>query len=192
VVHRSDGSGTTFLFVNYLSKVSPDWKSTVGEGTAVQWPVGVGGKGNEGVANYVSRIDGAIGYVEYAYAKQNKLAHALLLNRDGKFVAPDDEAFKAAAAGADWAKAPGMYLILTDQPGAKSWPITGASFILMHKVQQNAANAKEVLKFFDWAFQNGDQMASDLDYVPMPDPVVKLIQTQWKSQLKDSSGKPVY
>jgi len=192
VVHRSDGSGTTFLFVNYLSKVSPDWKSKVGEGTAVQWPVGVGGKGNEGVANYVSRIDGAIGYVEYAYAKQNKLAHALLSNRDGKFVAPDDEAFKAAAASADWAKAPGMYLILTDQPGAKSWPITGASFILMHKVQQNPANAKEVLKFFDWAFQNGDQMASDLDYVPMPDPVVKLIQTQWKSQLKDASGKPVY
>jgi len=192
VVHRSDGSGTTFLFVNYLSKVSPDWKSKVGEGTAVQWPVGVGGKGNEGVANYVSRIDGAIGYVEYAYAKQNKLAHALLSNRDGKFVAPDDDAFKAAAASADWAKAPGMYLILTDQPGAKSWPITGASFILMHKVQQNPANAKEVLKFFDWAFQNGDQMASDLDYVPMPDPVVKLIQTQWKSQLKDASGKPVY
>ncbi|MEA3192131.1 MAG: phosphate transport system substrate-binding protein [Betaproteobacteria bacterium] len=192
VVHRSDGSGTTFLFVNYLSKVSPDWKSAVGEGTAVQWPVGVGGKGNEGVANYVSRIDGAIGYVEYAYAKQNKLAHALLSNRDGKFVAPDDDAFKAAAAGADWAKAPGMYLILTDQPGAKSWPITGASFILMHKVQQNAANAREVLKFFDWAFKSGDQMASDLDYVPMPDPVVKLIQTQWKSQLKDSSGKPVY
>jgi phosphate transport system substrate-binding protein len=192
VVHRSDGSGTTFLFVNYLSKVSPDWKSTVGEGTAVQWPVGVGGKGNEGVANYVSRIDGAIGYVEYAYAKQNRLAHALLSNRDGKFVAPDDDAFKAAAASADWAKAPGMYLILTDQPGAKSWPITGASFILMHKVQQNPANAKEVLKFFDWAFQNGDQMASDLDYVPMPDPVVKLIQTQWKSQLKDSAGKPVY
>jgi phosphate transport system substrate-binding protein len=192
VVHRSDGSGTTFLFVNYLSKVSPDWKSKVGEGTAVQWPVGVGGKGNEGVANYVSRIDGAIGYVEYAYAKQNRLAHALLSNRDGKFVAPDDDAFKAAAASADWAKAPGMYLILTDQPGAKSWPITGASFILMHKVQQNPANAKEVLKFFDWAFQNGDQMASDLDYVPMPDPVVKLIQTQWKSQLKDASGKPVY
>ena len=192
VVHRSDGSGTTFLFVNYLSKVSPDWKSKVGEGTAVQWPVGVGGKGNEGVANYVSRIDGAIGYVEYAYAKQNRLAHALLSNRDGKFVAPDDDAFKAAAASADWAKAPGMYLILTDQPGANSWPITGASFILMHKVQQNPANAKEVLKFFDWAFQNGDQMASDLDYVPMPDPVVKLIQTQWKSQLKDASGKPVY
>jgi phosphate transport system substrate-binding protein len=192
VVHRSDGSGTTFLFVNYLSKVSPDWKSTVGEGTSVKWPVGVGGKGNEGVANYVGRIDGAIGYVEYAYAKQNKLAHALLANRDGKYVAPDDEAFKAAAASADWAKAPGMYLILTDQPGAKSWPITGASFILMHKVQQNPANAKEVLKFFDWAFEKGDQMASELDYVPMPDPVVKLIQTQWKSQLKDSSGKPVY
>ena len=192
VVHRSDGSGTTFLFTNYLAKVSPDWQSSVGEGTAVKWATGVGGKGNEGVANYVARIDGAIGYVEYAYAKQNKLTHALMSNKDGQFVAPEDDSFKAAAAGADWAKAPGMYLILTDQPGAKSWPITGASFILMHKVQEKPENAKEVLRFFDWSFKNGNGMASELDYVPMPDAVVKLIQSQWKAQLKDQSGKPVY
>ena len=192
VVHRSDGSGTTFLFTNYLAKVSPDWKSTVGEGTAVKWATGVGGKGNEGVANYVARIDGSIGYVEYAYAKQNRLAYAQMANKDGQFVTPDDETFRAAAAGADWAKAPGMYLILTDQPGAKSWPITGASFILMHKVQDKPEHAKEVLRFFDWSFKNGNGMASDLDYVPMPDAVVKLIQSQWKSQLKDQAGKPVY
>src|SRR5262245_54917904 len=192
VVHRSDGSGTTFLFTNYLSKVSPAWKEAVGEGTAVKWATGVGGKGNEGVANYVSRIDGAVGYVEYAYAKQNKLSHALMSNREGQFVAPDDSTFKAAAAGADWAKAPGMYLILTEQAGAKSWPITGASFILMHKVQAKPENAKEVLRFFDWSFKNGNQMAADLDYVPMPDAVVKLIQGAWKSAIKDASGKPVY
>src|SRR5262249_7130507 len=167
VVHRSDGSGTTFLFTNYLSKVSADWQSKVGEGTAVNWPTGVGGKGNKGVANYVARIDGAIGYVEYAYAKQNKLAHALMSNNEGQFVSPNEDAFKAAAAGADWSKAPGMYLILTDQAGKQSWPITGASFILMHKVQEKPANAKEVLKFFEWSFENGDQMATDLDYVPM-------------------------
>jgi len=192
VVHRSDGSGTTFLFTNYLAKVSPDWKSTVGEGTAVKWATGVGGKGNEGVANYVARIDGSIGYVEYAYAKQNRLAYAQMVNKEGQFVAPEDDSFKAAAAGADWAKAPGMYLILTDQPGAKSWPITGASFILMHKVQEKPENAKEVLRFFDWSFKNGNGMASDLDYVPLPDAVVKLIQSQWKSTLRDPAGKPVY
>jgi len=192
VVHRSDGSGTTFLFTNYLAKVSPDWKSTVGEGTAVKWATGVGGKGNEGVANYVARIDGSIGYVEYAYAKQNRLAYAQMVNKEGQFVAPEDDSFKAAAAGADWAKAPGMYLILTDQPGAKSWPITGASFILMHKVQEKPENAKEVLRFFDWSFKNGNRMASDLDYVPLPDAVVKLIQSQWKSTLRDPAGKPVY
>jgi phosphate transport system substrate-binding protein len=191
VVHRSDGSGTTFLFTNYLSKVSADWKSNVGEGTAVKWPTGVGGKGNEGVANYVARINGSIGYVEYAYAKQNKLAYALMGNRDGKFVAPEQDAFKAAAAGADWARAPGMYLILTDQPGAGSWPITGASFILMHKVQAKPETAKEVLKFFAWAFKSGDQMASELDYVPMPSAVVSLIERSWKS-IKDKSGNPVY
>jgi len=192
VVARSDGSGTTFLFTNYLSKVSADWKSAVGEGTSVKWAVGVGGKGNEGVANYVARIDGAIGYVEYAYAKQNKLSYALMANKEGSFVAPDDSAFKAAAAGADWSKAPGMYLVLTDQPGKDSWPMTGASFILMHKVQEKPDSAKEVLKFFDWSFKNGGKMADELDYVPMPDPVVKLIQSTWKSQIKDSAGKAVY
>jgi len=192
VVHRSDGSGTTFLFTNYLAKVSLDWKSAVGEGTAVKWATGVGGKGNEGVANYVARIDGSIGYVEYAYAKQNRLPYAQMANKDGQFVMPDDETFKAAAAGADWAKAPGMYLILTDQPGGKSWPITGASFILMHKVQEKPETAREVVRFFDWAFKNGNGMAAELDYVPMPDAVVKLIQSQWKAQLRDQAGKPVY
>ena len=192
VVHRSDGSGTTFLYTNYLSKVSPSWKSEVGEGTAVKWATGVGGKGNEGVANYVSRIDGAIGYVEYAYAKQNKLSFALMQNRDGQFVSPDDDAFKAAAAGADWAKAPGMYLILTDQAGKASWPITGASFILIHKVQEKPENAKEVFRFFDWSFKNGAKMAEELDYVPMPEAVVKLIRSTWKAEVKDASGKPLY
>jgi phosphate transport system substrate-binding protein len=191
-VYRSDGSGTTFLYSNYLSKVSADWKSTVGEGTAVKWPRGVGGKGNEGVANYVSRIDGAIGYVEYAYAKQNRLAYAMMQNRDGRFVAPDDESFKAAAAGADWAKAPGMYLILTDQAGKASWPITGASFILMHKMQEKPDSAKEVFRFFDWSFKNGGKMAAELDYVPMPEAVVKLIRSTWKDQVKDQQGKPLY
>jgi len=191
VVHRSDGSGTTFLFTNYLSKVSSAWKSAVGAGTAVKWPTGVGGKGNEGVANYVSRIAGSIGYVEYAYAKQNKLSYALMENRAGKFVAPDQKSFKAAAAGADWAHAPGMYVILTDQPGAGSWPITGASFILMHTVQDKPANAKEVLQFFSWAFKNGDGMASELDYVSMPDSVVSLIQASWKN-IKGRDGTSIY
>ncbi len=192
VVHRSDGSGTTFLFSNYLSKVNADWKSTIGEGTAVKWPTGVGGKGNEGVANYVARIDGAIGYVEYAYAKQNKLAHAQMMNREGQVVAPTEETFRAAAAGADWSSVPGMGVILTDQPGKQSWPITGASFILIHKTQDKPDIAKEVLKFFDWSFENGDKMALDLDYVPMPDPVVKQIKSVWKAQIKDAAGKPVY
>jgi phosphate transport system substrate-binding protein len=192
VVHRSDGSGTTFLFVDYLSKVSPEWKSAVGVGTAVKWPTGVGGKGNEGVANYVARIDGAIGYVEYAYAKQNKLSHAQMLNKDGVLVSPTDESFKAAAAGADWNSVPGMGVVLTDQPGKGSWPITGASFILIHKVQEKADVAKEVLKFFDWSFQNGAKMADELDYVPMPGPVVNQIKAVWKSQIKDSAGKPIF
>ena len=192
VVHRSDGSGTTFIFVNYLSKVNAEWKSTVGEGTSVKWPTGVGGKGNEGVANYVSRIDGAIGYVEYAYAKQNKLATAKMVNKEGQAVSPNDDSFKAAAAGADWAKTPGMAVLLTDQSGKLSWPMTGASFILIHKVQAKPDIAKEVLKFFEWSFQNGDQMASELDYVPMPDPVVKMIQADWKTKIKDESGKAVY
>jgi phosphate transport system substrate-binding protein len=191
VVHRSDGSGTTFIFANYLSKVSADWKSAVGEGTSVNWPVGVGGKGNEGVAAYVGRIDGAIGYVEYAFAKQNRLATAKMVNRDGAQVSPNDDSFKASAAGADWAKAPGMALLLTDQPGKGSWPMTGATFILMHTVQAKPENAKEVLKFFEWAYKNGDKMASDLDYVPMPDAVVNMVQSSWK-QIKDGSGKAVY
>jgi phosphate transport system substrate-binding protein len=191
-VNRSDGSGTTFLFTNYLSKVSADWKSTIGEGTAVKWPTGVGGKGNEGVANYVARIDGSIGYVEYAYAKQNKLSHAQMLNKDGQVVAPSDDSFKAAAAGADWNSVPGMGVVLTDQPGKASWPITGASFILIHKVQEKPENGREVLKFFEWSFKNGAKMADDLDYVPMPDAVVKLIQAAWKAQIKDASGKALY
>jgi phosphate transport system substrate-binding protein len=192
VVHRSDGSGTTFIWVNYLSKVSPEWKEKVGEGTSVNWPVGVGGKGNEGVASYVQRIPGAIGYVEYAYALQNKLAYALVKNRDGSFVAPNIDSFKAAAAGAQWDKAPGMYLILTDQPGKNSWPISGATYILVYKTQEKPDRAKEVLKFFDWAYVQGDKLAMDLGYVPLPDTVVRLIQTSWKTQIKDARGKPVW
>ncbi len=192
VVHRADGSGTSFLFTDFLSKVNPEFKSKVGSGTAVKWPVGVGGKGNEGVAANVQRIKNSIGYVEYAYAKKNKMAHTQLKNRDGQFVQPDDDTFKAAAAGADWAKTPGFAVVLTDQAGKQSWPITGASFILMHKVQADPAKGKEVLKFFDWAYKNGEKMASELDYVAMPAPVVKLVQEAWKSQLKDASGKPVW
>jgi phosphate transport system substrate-binding protein len=192
VVHRSDGSGTTFIFSNYLAKVSAGWKSIVGEGTSLQWPTGVGGKGNEGVANYVSRIDGAIGYVEFAYAKQNKLTFAKMSNHDGGVVAPTEDSVKAAAAGADWRNAPGMYLILTDAPGKGSWPIAGATFILMHLVQAEPEKAKEVLKFFDWAYAYGDAMAAELDYVPMPDSVVALIQSAWKAQIKDASGKSLY
>ncbi|HTS20488.1 MAG TPA: phosphate ABC transporter substrate-binding protein PstS [Casimicrobiaceae bacterium] len=192
VVHRSDGSGTTFIFSNYLSKVSPDWKSKVGMGTSINWPTGVGGKGNEGVSNYVGRIDGAIGYVESAYAKQNHLAFAKMVNRDGSVVSPTPAAVMAAAAGADWNNAPGMYMILTDAPGKDSWPIAGATFILMHTTQDKPENAKQVLKFFEWAYANGDDMASSLDYIPMPDSVVNLIKSHWKSLIKDSSGKAVY
>jgi phosphate transport system substrate-binding protein len=192
VVHRSDGSGTTFIWTNYLSKVSAQWKQKVGEGTAVNWPTGVGGKGNEGVASYVQRIDGAIGYVEYAYAKQNRMAVVLVKNREGEYVAPNAASFQAAAAGADWKSAPGMYLILTDAPGKGAWPVAGATFILMHKVQEKPDSGREVLKFFNWAYEKGDPLAESLDYVPMPDAVVKLIQANWKAQLKDASGKPVY
>jgi phosphate transport system substrate-binding protein len=192
VVHRSDGSGTTFIWVNYLSKVSPEWKQKVGEGTSVNWPVGVGGKGNEGVASYVQRISGAIGYVEYAYALQSKLVHAAVKNRDGNFVAPSRQTFAAAAAGAQWDKAPGMYVILTDQPGKDSWPISGATFILMYKVQEKPDRAKEVLKFFDWAYTEGDALAASLDYVPLPDSVVNVIRQMWKTQIKDTAGKPVW
>ncbi|MGE5095349.1 MAG: phosphate ABC transporter substrate-binding protein PstS [Betaproteobacteria bacterium] len=190
VVHRSDGSGTTFLWTNYLSKASPEFKSAVGEGTSVKFPAGVGGKGNEGVASYVQKIKGAIGYVEYAYAKQNKLAHVQVQNRAGKFVQPDDETFKAAAAGASWKSVPGMGVVLTDQPGDASWPITGASFILVHAKQDKPEAGREVLRFFDWAFRNGRKMAQDLDYVPMPEPVVKEIEASWKA-VTDAGGKPL-
>ena len=192
VVYRSDGSGTTFLFTNYLSKVSPEFKSAIGEGTAVKWPTGVGGKGNEGVANYVQKINGSIGYVEYAYAKQNKLDYGFLKNRDGNFVPPGDDSFKAAAANADWAKTPGMGVILTEQAGKDAWPITGASFILMHARQDKPDNGREALKFFDWAFKNGAKMADELDYVPMPEAVIKQIQAEWKSKIKDAAGKPIW
>lgn len=192
VVHRSDGSGTTFLWTDFLSKTNADFKEGVGAGTAVKWPAGVGGKGNEGVAANVQRIKGSIGYVEYAYAKKNKMSHTQLKNRDGQFVQPDDETFKAAAAGADWAKTPGMGVILTNQAGKASWPITGASFILLHKSQASAERAKEVLKFFDWSYKNGGAMASDLDYVAMPAPVVKLVQDAWKANVKDASGKAIW
>lgn len=192
VVHRSDGSGTTFLFTDYLSKVNAEFKTKVGASTAVKWPVGIGGKGNEGVAATVKQIKGTIGYVEYAYAKKNNISYAKLKNVDGQFVAPEDDAFKAAAAGADWAKTPGFSLVLTNQPGKASWPITGASFIIMHKVQADAAKAKDVLKFFDWSFKNGAGMATELDYVPMPAAVIKLVQDAWKVELKDASGKAVW
>jgi phosphate transport system substrate-binding protein len=192
VVHRADGSGTSFLFTDYLSKTSPDFKTKVGAGTAVKWPTGVGGKGNEGVAANVQRIKNSIGYVEYAYAKKNKMSHTQLKNKDGQFVQPDDETFKAAAAGADWTKTPGFAVVLTDQAGKSSWPITGASFILMHKSQADTAKGKEVLKFFDWAYKNGGAMAADLDYVAMPAPVVKLVQDAWKNQVKDAAGKALW
>lgn len=193
VVHRSDGSGTTFIWVNYFSKVSPEWKTKVGEGTSVAWPTGVGGKGNEGVASYVQRVKGSIGYVEYAYALQNKMTHAQMQNRDGNFVNPSSETFKAAAAGAEWNKAPGYYLVLTDQPGKNSWPISGATFILMYKTQAKPEAAKEVLRFFDWAYSpDGDKLADALDYVPLPESVTTQIKSTWKAQIKDASGKPVY
>jgi len=192
VVHRSDGSGTTFIFTNYLSKVSDEWKSVVGEGTAVSWKVGTGGKGNEGVASYVQRIKNSIGYVEYAYALQNKMTYTQLKNREGQFVKPDDSSFKAAAAGADWEHAPGFYELLTNEPGKASWPITGATFILMHKVQDKPESAREVLGFFDWAYANGSDMAAALDYVPMPEKVQKLVRASWKKEIKGTDGKAVW
>jgi phosphate transport system substrate-binding protein len=192
VVHRADGSGTSFLFTDYLSKVSEEFKTKIGAGTAVKWAVGVGGKGNEGVAANVQRIKGSIGYVEWAYAKKNKMEHTQLKNRDGVFLQPDDDNFKAAAAGADWAKAPGFAVVLTDQPGKASWPITGVSYILMHKLQADPAKGKEVLKFFEWAYKNGGPAATDLDYVPLPASVTKLVQESWKANLKDASGKAAW
>ena len=193
VVRRSDGSGTTFLFTDYLSKVSADWKTKVGAGTAVAWPEGVGGKGNEGVSAYVQRIKGSIGYVEYAYAKKNKMSHTALKNKDGNFIQPDDLTFQAATANADWANAPGMFLVLTEQPGKDSYPISGASFILMHKSQDNPAKAAAALKFFDWSFKSGGKAASEMDYVPMPEKTVKLIHEMWKRDIKSAAGgAPIY
>ncbi len=191
VVARSDGSGTTFIFTNYLSKVSAEWKDKAGNNTSVKWPAGVTGKGNEGVAAYVQRLSGSIGYVEYAYAIQNKMSYVLLQNKDGVFVGPNDKTFRAAAANAQWDKAPGFYQILTGQPGKDSWPITGATFILMHKKQDKPEIALTALKFFDWAYENGDRMALALDYIPMPDNVVNLVKAEWK-KIHDASGRPVY
>ena len=188
VVRRADGSGTSFIFTNYLSKVNAEWKSKVGEGTAVNWPTGAGGKGNEGVSSYVQRLPNSIGYVEYAYAKQNKMAYVLLKNQAGNFVAPDDANFKAAAAGADWSKT--FYQVLTEQPGKDAWPISGATFILMHKVQDKPAQGTGSLKFFEWAYANGDKMAADLEYVPLPDSVKALVRKQW-GEIKDAGGKVV-
>ncbi len=188
VVRRADGSGTTFIFTNYLSKVNTEWKAKVGEGTAVNWPIGAGGKGNEGVAAFVQRLPNSIGYVEYAYVKQNKMTFTQLKNKDGVFVSPSDTAFKAAAAGADWAKT--FYQITTDQPGKDAWPLSNPTYILMYKVQDKPASASAALKFFDWAFANGDKAADDLDYVPLPDSVKALVRKQW-AEIKDASGKPV-
>ena len=190
VVRRADGSGTTFIFTNYLSKVSEEWKTKVSEGTAVQWPTGTGGKGNEGVSAFVQQLPGSIGYVEYAYAKQNKMAYVVIQNAAGNFVSPDDLTFKAAAAGAEWTKS-GFYEILTNQAGKDAWPITGATFILMHKTQDKPAQASEALKFFSWAYKNGAKMSEDLDYVALPDTLVKTIETSWGT-MKDASGKLVF
>ena len=189
VVRRADGSGTSFIFTNYLSKVNAEWKAKVGEGTAVNWPTGAGGKGNEGVSAFVQRLPNSIGYVEYAYAKQNKMSYVQMRNKDGVFVPPTDTAFKAAAAGAEWSKS--FYQILTEQPGKDAWPITGATFILMYKQQDKPANASNSLKFFDWAFNSGDKMADDLDYVPLPAAVKDLVRKQWADNLKDAGGKAI-
>lgn len=188
VVRRADGSGTTFIFTNYLSKANAEWKGKVGEGTAVNWPTGAGGKGNEGVAAFVQRLPNSIGYVEYSYAKVNKMAHVLMRNAAGNYVAPDDATFKAAAVGASWDKT--FFQILTEQPGKDAWPITGATFILMHKAQDKPAQAASALKFFDWAFTSGDKMATELEYVSLPDSVEALVRKSW-GEIKDGSGKAV-
>ncbi len=191
VVHRSDGSGTTWIFSQYLAAVSDEWRKRVGAGKALRWPTGVGGKGNEGVAAYVKRIKGAIGYVEFAYAEQNHLVTISLKNRDGKFVAPSIESFQAAAAGADWANTPGMAVVLVNQPGASAWPITGASFILMYKEQHDLDTAKEVLKFFHWCLTKGQDMAKALLYVPLPDQVVKIVESLWAKEIR-YKGQPIW
>ncbi|MEG0041637.1 MAG: phosphate ABC transporter substrate-binding protein PstS [Massilia sp.] len=191
VVHRADSSGTSFLWTDFLAKTSPAWKESIGSGTTVKWAVGVGGKGNEGVAANVQRIKGSIGYVEWAYAKKNKLSHTQLRNKEGVDLQPSDDVFKAAAANAEWNKTPGFGVVLTDGAGKQSWPITGVSYILMHKAQADAEKGKEVVKFFDWAFKNGAPAAAELDYVPMPASVVKQVQDAWKANLKDASGKAI-
>jgi len=188
-VRRADGSGTTFIFTNYLSKVNPEWRAKVGEGAAVNWPTGAGGKGNEGVTAFVQRLPNSIGYVEFSYARQNKLPYALMQNAAGNFVAPDDTTFAAAALGADWSRT--FYQILTNQPHKDAWPITGATFIVMHRIQDRPQNATAVLRFFDWAYDNGRKTAEDLDYVPMPDAVVQMIRSLW-GQITDANKKPVY
>jgi phosphate transport system substrate-binding protein len=192
IVHRSDGSGTTYNFAYYLAEVSPDWKSKVGVNTALQWPVGIGAKGNEGVANNVAQTKGSIGYVEYAYAKQNKLTHTKMVNKDGKVVAPTSEAFQAAAANANWKSQPGYGVILANQPGAASWPMTAATWILVYKQPQDPAATAEALKFFAWSYKNGGKMAEELDYVPMPANVVKDIEATWAAEIKDTGGKPIF
>jgi phosphate transport system substrate-binding protein len=192
VVHRSDGSGTTFNFTYYLSEVSSDWKSQVGSATSVEWPVGIGAKGNEGVSNNVAQTKGSVGYVEYAYALQNKLIYTKMMNKDGKTVAPTGAGFQAAAANADWNSVPGYGLILANQPGAESWPMTAATFILIPKVPPDPAAATEALKFFGWAYANGDKMAEELDYVPMPKKVIAQIEKVWSTEIKDTGGKPLY
>ncbi|WP_144108711.1 phosphate ABC transporter substrate-binding protein PstS [Paraburkholderia sp. BCC1886] len=189
VVRRADGSGTTFIWTNYLSKVNADWKSKVGEGATVNWPTGTGGKGNDGVAAFVQRLPGAIGYVEWAYAKQNHMTYTALKNATGAVVEPKTETFKAAAAGADWSKS--FYQILTNEPGKDAWPVVGATFVLLHKAQDKPAQGTETLKFFDWAFKNGTPAANELDYISLPESVTAEIRTQWKSAVKDASGKSV-
>jgi len=192
VVHRSDGSGTTWIFTNYLSKVSPQWKSKVGNDKSVAWPAGVGGKGNEGVASYVGRLKDSIGYVEYAYALQNKMTYVKLRNQAGNYVKPETSSFQAAAANADWKNAPGFYMVLTNQPGKDSWPITGASFILVYKNQANVTTAKTFLKFFDWSYRHGEKMAENLDYVPMPSKVVSLVESTWQKEIKGGNGQTLW
>ncbi|MES2958587.1 MAG: phosphate ABC transporter substrate-binding protein PstS [Pseudomonadota bacterium] len=189
VVRRADGSGTSYIFTNYLSKVNPEWKAKVGEGTAVNWPTGAGGKGNEGVSAFVQRLPNAIGYVEYAYAKQNKMSHVQLRNKDGVYVSPTDDAFKAAAAGVDWSRS--FSQDLTDKAGKDAWPLTSTTFILMYKLQDKPANASNALKFFEWAYSSGDKMADELDYVPLPAAVKDLVRKQWTDNLKDASGKAI-
>ncbi|HEY8566517.1 MAG TPA: phosphate ABC transporter substrate-binding protein PstS [Beijerinckiaceae bacterium] len=191
-VYRSDGSGTTSIFTSYLAEVSPAWKSSLGTGTTVNWPTGQGGKGNEGVAGTVKQVANSIGYVEYAYAKQNNMPVAQLRNKDGQFVAADDATFAAAAANADWSAAPGFGISLTNQPGAQAWPITGATFILVYKEPANPEKAAEVLRFFDWAYKSGDKLAADLDYVPLPDAVAEMARKVWTQEIKGKDGKPLY